>query len=327
MQRMQIPTPDGDQLDLEWMETSQRQPEFDGHHPPPVVILLHGLEGNANRYYIRRLAEMLLQDGFDVAALHFRSCSGRMNQARRFYHSGETEDLSTLIRWILNQTPGLDRSILLAGFSLGASVILNFLAKSNPASLEVKAVQAFAAISAPFDLKAGSETMNRGFAKIYQLRFLRSLEKKLLEKRARYTDLPEFRGNTLYEFDDQVTAPLHGFESAEDYYHQCSSGKFIDRIHTPGLILHSKEDPICPFETVPVRELADMPHLKTVFPQKGGHVGFWSMPAGWQEGLVSQYLKRFAGLHTSIGPQANTNPTARNGNPINPKQTLNHART
>lgn len=136
--------------------------------------------------------------------------------------------------------------------------------------------------------------MNRGFAKIYQLRFLQSLEKKLTEKRTRYADLPEFRGHTLYEFDDQVTAPLHGFDDAEDYYHQCSSGEFIERIQTPGLILHSKEDPICPFETVPLKKLAEMTHLQTVFPDKGGHVGFWSLPPGWQEEIISRYFKQFA---------------------------------
>jgi len=306
-QRIEIPTPDGDVLDLEWIPTTQTNPTTQGvwvdadrsqpdcvpgRSRTPVAILLHGLEGNANRYYIRRLADMLLLDGFDVAALHFRSCSGRMNQVRRFYHSGETEDLATLIRWILHLSP--DRPIYLAGFSLGASVILNFLAKADSSSAELHAVQAFAAVSAPFDLKAGSEAMNRGFAQLYQVRFLRSLEKKLQEKRKRYPDLPVFRGNTLYEFDDQVTAALHGFESADDYYHQCSSGRFIDRIRTPGLVLHSKEDPICPFETVPAPTLQEMPYLECVFPDKGGHVGFWSMPAGWQEELVSRYFKRFA---------------------------------
>ena len=329
VEKVRISTPDNDFLDFEWMEAGTNgriqsvvQGRTNGEvnrgtnggmnggtiggvqgagndaSSAPVVILLHGLEGNARRYYIRRLAEMLLMDGFSVAALHFRSCSGVLNRARRFYHSGETEDLEILVQWVLTRTAGHqpERKIFLAGFSLGASVILNYLAGVRQRGASgIGDITAFAAVSAPFDLKAGSIAMDRGFSKVYQIRFLKSLEKKLASKREVYGDLPEFHGRSLYEFDDQVTAPLHGFEDAEDYYRQCSAGYFLDRIQTPGLFLHSREDPICPFETVPEHQIHETGHFEALFPDRGGHVGFWSMPAGWAELRISEYFQQFLG--------------------------------
>lgn len=276
--RTQIDTPDGDLLELDLLEN---------HPNSPVSILLHGLEGSSGRYYIQNLARQLYDTGHTVAALNFRSCGSGLNSKRRFYHSGETEDLDTVSQWLEQKYPGSVQ--LAAGFSLGGSVLLNYLKRYNSGCR----IRSFAAVSVPYDLYRGSVNLQSGFNRVYDYRFLRSLKKKLELKRRRFNDLPRFRGSTLFEFDDQITAPIHGFIDAEDYYNRCSSAFFMDQIRTPGLLLHSKADPLCPFEYTPVQSIRDNPFLHTVFTDRGGHVGFWSLPPGWVEQTITHYFNHF----------------------------------
>ncbi len=222
--------------------------------------------------------------GYNVVAMNFRSCGGEMNQTRRFYHSGEYEDLQTVCKWIETQYP--DSIQIAAGFSLGGSVLLNYLNHFSDESL----IQAFAAVSVPYDLYRGSVNLQNGFNRLYDYQFLITLRDKLQQKRRIFEDLPAFYGSTLFEFDDQVTAPVHGFKDAEDYYNQCSSAFFLDRISKPGLLIHSREDPLCPFDYIPMDDIHQNPYLTACFTERGGHVGYWSMPPGWMERTICQYF-------------------------------------
>lgn len=276
--RVVIETPDNDFLEMDIIE---------GRNNKPVCVLFHGLEGHTRRYYIARLAEQLVLRGFHVVMLNFRGCGTTMNKQKRFYHSGETDDIETVLHWVSKEFP--NTPIFSAGFSLGASALLNFLEKygtHHPLS-------AIAAISTPFELKKGCLNLEKGFNKIYSIRFLRTLTQKLETKRKQYPELPRFTGKTLYEFDDQVTAPLHGFENADDYYARCSSYYFMDRIKTDTLVVHSKEDPMCPFKWTPFKAIAENPKCVSCFTEKGGHVGFWSLPPGWLNKTVADYFESF----------------------------------
>lgn len=281
VERRYIETPDGDFLELDVAEQTENR---------PFVILLHGLEGSSERYYIRNIARHLFNSGFSIAALNFRSCGSGLNRTRRFYHSGETGDLETISAWLQETYPGSLQ--LAAGFSLGGSVLLNYLAKRDAAR-----IVGFAAISVPYDLHRGSLNLQKGFNRIYDRQFLISLNEKLDQKRAYFPDLPEFNGSTLFEFDDQVTAPVHGFKDAEEYYRLCSSAFFMDRVLTPGILIHSREDPLCPFDTVPQQVIEENPSLYSLFPDRGGHVGFWSMPRGWVEQTVALYFRQLLRNH------------------------------
>lgn len=272
--RIIIDTPDNDFLELDISE---------GEKNAPLVLLLHGLEGNSRRYYITRLSEMLLSQGYSTIAVNFRSCGNRLNKQRRFYHSGETKDIQTVLQWSIDQFPG--RPAFAAGFSLGASALLNYL-KENGSHHPVCGV---AAVSTPFDLKKGSLNLNNGFNKIYTRYFLDSLTEKLDQKQKMYPDLPKFTGSSLYEFDDQVTGPIHGFEGADHYYESCSSAFFMDQIKTSTLLVHSLQDPLCPFRWTPVKDIESNPAVETAFTRRGGHVGFWSLPPGW----INQTIVRF----------------------------------
>ena len=277
-ERVIIETPDDDFLEADIVRQSDSN---------PVVVLFHGLEGNSKRFYITRLAEQLMEDGFNVVAVNFRSCGDKLNKQRRFYHSGETKDLHTVFNYVRNQFP--NSRIFSAGFSLGASALLNYLDQYGTDHI----LESVAVISTPFDLKKGSLNLEKGLNRLYSRLFLQTLVEKLNQKRRIFPELPKFNGNTLYDFDDQVTAPIHGFEDADDYYYQCSSYRFMETIATPVMVIHSEQDPMCPFRWTPADQIRANPNIDAVFTKTGGHVGFWSRPEGWLNRKVADYFIRF----------------------------------
>jgi predicted alpha/beta-fold hydrolase len=274
-ERLEISTPDDDFLQIDVYEVRGSK---------KVVLLLHGLEGHSRRYYVSQLAAHLNRRGISAAAMNYRSCGDKMNRKKKFYHSGETEDLETTLEWLLKRFAG--QSVHMAGFSLGASSLLNFLRK-NKTDHPVKSA---AAVSTPFELRKGSLNLEKGFNRLYTYQFLVSLKKKLEQKKEAYPELPEFNGSTLYDFDDKVTAPIHGFRDADHYYESCSSAFFMDRIKTPLLVIHSKEDPMCPYKWVPVKDIFDNTVIDSCFTSRGGHVGFWSLPPGWLSKVITDYF-------------------------------------
>jgi predicted alpha/beta-fold hydrolase len=263
----------------------------------PLLVLLHGLEGSPNSHYARGLLARAHERGWSAAALVFRTCGGEMNQTRRFYHSGETTDLDFAIRRLTSETP--DAPIVLAGFSLGGNVMLKWLGERG--SDMPPAVRAAAAVSVPYDLARGSRYINRGFARLYERHFLRSLVRKATEKRQRFPDIaPEVDFATLrsmWDFDDAVTAPVHGFRDATDYYERSSSLGWLDRIRVPTLLVSAVDDPFLPPEVLDEVRAAARSNkaLHCDFPEHGGHVGFiagslpWR-PLYWAEWRVMEFL-------------------------------------
>ena len=139
-------------------------------------------------------------------------------------------------------------------------------------------------------MRLGSILLSKGFQRIYEYRFLRTLREKLNEKRKQFPNLPEFSGSTIYEFDDQITAPIHGFESAEHYYEQCSARRFVEDINIDTLLIHSKKDPLCPIQAMPLAKINQNPYTDYIVTEEGGHVGFWSKPKGWLNFVIENYL-------------------------------------
>jgi predicted alpha/beta-fold hydrolase len=249
-----------------------------------AVLLLHGLEGDSQRYYIAELAHTLVKSGYYVVGMNFRGCSGRMNHKRRFYHSGETQDPLFVLRWMRDEWP--DLPLFAVGFSLGGNVLAKLLGELGSSNL----ISAAVPVSVPFDLALGAHSIDQGWNRIYQQRFLVSLRSKLYKKQQRFSDLPNFSGSTFWEFDNQVTAPIHGFTDALDYYKRSSSAAYVSQIQTPTLCIHSKADPICPFDGVPVRDIQSNDWCSAIFTEQGGHVGFGSRPAGWLNRTITHFF-------------------------------------
>ncbi|WP_419935124.1 YheT family hydrolase [Candidatus Palauibacter sp.] len=220
--RVRLDTEDGDFIDLDaWPESGE---------PTGVCLLLHGLEGSAHSGYMASTSEALAAAGIQAVALNFRSCSGEPNRLPRAYHSGETGDIERALAWLSERFPGLPRAAV--GFSLGGNALLNLLGRAGGDSGLAGAV----VVSVPYDLAASAAALDRGPSRIYGRRFLRSLRAKAREKAARFPDaVPPGAASarTLREFDDLLTAPLHGFRDAADYYQRCSSGQFVASVTIP----------------------------------------------------------------------------------------------
>ena len=250
----------------------------------PRLLILHGLEGTIRSHYVGGLMQEAHSRGWAADVLIFRSCGAEPNRALRFYHSGETSDLDAVVRQLLAEDPA--RPLVLVGVSLGGNVLLKWLGEQGeraPAQIAGAAV-----ISVPFDLARGSRRLDRGFSRLYQAHFLRTLRRKALGKSARYphaisADVVR-RARTLYEFDDLVTAPVHGFRDAGDYYAQSSSLGWLARVRTPTLLLSARDDPFLPSEVLDeVRVIArSNPSLHAEFVERGGHVGFTAGAVPWR---------------------------------------------
>lgn len=242
----------------------------------PRLFILHGLEGTVRSHYVNGLLRVAHARGWGADMLIFRGCGNEPNRAARFYHSGETGDLTFAVERVLAEYPRAD--LVMCGVSLGGNVLLKWLGeRSHTAPGRVRAA---AAISVPFDLEQGSRYISRGFSRIYERHFLRTLREKAEAKLRRYPDLFDRaalrRARTLYDFDDVVTAPVHGFRDANDYYTRSSSIHFLSQIRRPTLLLSARDDPFLPPPVLDdVARIAPSNSCLTVeFTGGGGHVGF-----------------------------------------------------
>jgi predicted alpha/beta-fold hydrolase len=262
-----LETPDDDFVDLLRLDADPRQPR---------LFLLHGLEGTVRSHYVGGLFQLAQRRRWGADMLIFRSCGDEPNRAPRFYHSGETGDLDFVVGRLLGEFPLA--SIVVCGVSLGGNVLLKWLGErgdSVPGQ-----IRAAAAISVPFDLERGSHFISMGFSRVYERHFLRTLRGKAAAKLARFPslfDVDAMRGaQTLYAFDNAVTAPVHGFRDAHDYYCRSSSLRYLGRIRRPTLLLNARDDPFLPEAVLDeVAEIARQnPVLRLDFHDRGGHVGF-----------------------------------------------------
>lgn len=256
-------TPDGDFIDLDWV---------DGQPGAPCLVLFHGLEGSSRSHYARRLMHAVERRGWHGVVVHFRGCSGEPNRLPRAYHSGDSQEID----WVLHRLQARGHPALFAaGVSLGGNALLKWLAEQG--NLACRVIDAAAAVSAPLDLAAANMALSSGFNLIYARHFLRTLIPAAMTKERRFPGCIDVRralaARTLRDFDDAVTAPLHGFLGADDYYARSSAGPLLDAIETPTLLLHAANDPFLPLAALPHPER--LPAAVTLEVHRdGGHVGF-----------------------------------------------------
>ena len=264
--RERIILSDGDFLDLDWSDSSTPTQK--------LVVLLHGLEGDAQRPYITGSAKILNQNGYDTCAVNYRGCSGEPNKVYRSYHSGATEDLIEVLDHILNTRNYSD--IYLKGFSLGGNLLLKYLGEGNDVPKELKGA---VAVSVPCNLHDSCKQLLSTKNIMYAIRFKGNLLGKLREKQQMFpekiSDADIKRIKTLKDFDDIYTSRAHHFKNALDYYEQCSSLQFLPSINVPSLIINAKDDSFLGPECYPVKETDENRQLYLETPNYGGHVGFW----------------------------------------------------
>lgn len=266
-ERERIELPDGDYVDIDWSYSKKET------STTKVALLVHGLEGDAQRPYITGMAKLLNNNGYDVAALNFRGCSGFQNRLYRSYHSGDTKDIKHIIHLLAERKYA---HIGLYGVSLGANAMLKYLGEQDNIPSQVKVASC---IGVPIDLKASLEQLIKSKNVIYRTSFLVHLRAKYRKKMKAF---PELATSKIYRtikslktFDDVYTAPAHGFIDALDYYEKASSYTYLSKINIPTLILNAKNDSFLHGLCYPTKQAQENPNLFLEMPDHGGHVGFY----------------------------------------------------
>lgn len=259
-------TPDDDFVDVDFLE---------GTVGKPFAVLFHGLEGSSKSHYSRALMAHWRSLGWAGAVVHFRGCSGEMNLAPRFYHSGDAAEIDWALRRLHAVALANGHAQFFAiGVSLGGNALLRWLGESQHAASFVNAA---CAVSAPVDLAAGGAALSSGVNLIYTRMFLQSLKPKCLQKLEQFPGLFDreqmLQARDLYAFDNVVTAPLHGYRDTNDYWNRASAKHVLDDITVPTLVLNAKNDPFLPAHHLPRTASAT---VTLEYPAKGGHVGFAS---------------------------------------------------
>ncbi len=257
-------TPDGDFVDVDWAGDA---------HAVRLLVLFHGLEGGSGSHYARRVAALAAASGWRFALPHFRGCSGQLNRLPRAYHSGDSDEVDWLLRRFAQQTTELHA----VGVSLGGNVLLKWLGERGAQAAAL--LRRAAAISAPIDLAAAGAALDRGFnRRSYTRVFLTTLKAKAYAKRTLgqlpFDERRMARARTLREFDDLVTAPLHGFRDADDYWARAAAAPWLERIEVPTLLLNAKNDPFLPAAALERATRRASGRLLLEFPPSGGHAGF-----------------------------------------------------
>ena len=260
-------TPDGDFIDLDWSDGG------DATGPRPLVALFHGLEGSSRSHYALALMDQLARRGIRGVVVHFRGCSGEPNRLPRAYHSGDAQEIDWILRRLRSRNAGAP--LYAVGVSLGGNALLKWLGESGQAAAGV--IDAAAAVSAPLDLMAAGDALGQGFSLVYARNFLRTLKAKSLAKLERFPGLFDANAvraaGTLREFDDLVTAPLHGYRNTDDYWTRASSKPGLKDVRVRALVINARNDPFLPAAALPrPGEVSSTVTLEQ--PDEGGHVGF-----------------------------------------------------
>jgi uncharacterized protein len=274
-QRKPWKTPDGDIVAADTVA---------GPASAPLIVLFHGLEGGSQSHYARSLMAEVQRRQWRGLVPHFRGCGGMANRLPRAYHSGDTEE----IEWMLQRARIIAGAapLFAVGVSLGGNALLKWCGERGAEAIGL--VSAVAAVSVPYDLSATGDHLARGVNRIYTWNFLRTLK---IISRKRLAQFPKLfdgaameRARNMREFDDAVTAPLHGFRDVDDYWTRASCKPALAGIRIPTRLIHARNDPFMPVESLPnADEVSDKVSLD--FGDSGGHVGYVCAPLpgnlGW----------------------------------------------
>jgi predicted alpha/beta-fold hydrolase len=262
-------TPDNDFIDVDFLKPQTPH----GTSDRPLWVMFHGLEGSSQSHYARAFARYAQENNINFCVPHFRGCSGELNLAPRAYHSGDFQE----INWILRRLKAEHVvDVYAIGISLGGNALMRWAGEMGKSALDV--VRGIVSICSPLDLMASGLHLGRGInQRIYTPMFLRSMKPRALQKLAQYPSLFDkqkmLASTNLYEFDNVVTAPIHGFKDTEDYWLRASAKPHLAQICVPALAINALNDPFIPVDSLPQASKVGS-HVKLWQPQRGGHVGF-----------------------------------------------------
>jgi len=263
--RERIYLSDGDFLDLDW--------SYSNISTKKVTIILHGMEGNAQRPYVSGVARYLNLNHYDTICVNFRGCSGAKNNKFFSFHSGQSNDLAEVIDHVLEKYSY--KFIYLKGISLGGNIVLKYLGETLAIPTQIKAAMA---VSTPVDIASSSKELHRFKNYLFHIYFMIGLKFKLKQKQLQFPNkisrLSLWRIWTLRSFDELYTSRANGFKNAADYYDKSNSLQFLPKINIPVLILNALNDSFLTETCYPYIIAEENPFIHLETPKYGGHVGF-----------------------------------------------------
>jgi hypothetical protein len=289
LRRERWTTPDGDFIDVD---------HLDGPPDSPQLVLFHGLEGSARSHYAISTARACQKAGWRLVLPHFRGCSGELNQRPRAYHSGDSAEIDWILRRLHAANGGM--KLHAAGVSLGGNALLKWAGENGAAAGDL--VTSVAAMCAPLDLAGCGHHLARGFNRLYTQHFLKTLKAVSAKRLQRFPGLFDAarmqRASNLYQFDDAVTGPVHGFAGADDYWQRASAKPWLRSISIPALVVNPQNDPFLPAHYLPTTAEIG-PGVRLEQPANGGHVGFVSGPFPGNLDWLPQRLLHYFLFETS----------------------------
>jgi predicted alpha/beta-fold hydrolase len=237
-----------------------------------TCVLIHGLAGGFESGYMRRIAAKLVDRGVRVFRMDMRGCGAGEGLAQGTTHCGRWADAAAAVELVARLAPGSPTALV--GFSLGGTIALNLAAELGAAACGN--LVGLLAICSPIDLHAGKRRLDEPTGRPYDRHFVRALWPMTLRQMRGRADLPAVDWSRpprrIHEFDHQITAPLAGFASADDYYTRTSPGPRLTEICLPTTILAAADDPVVPIR--PLQQARRSDAVEVFITRHGGHLGF-----------------------------------------------------
>ena len=255
----------------------------------PLVLLIHGLSGSETSCYMILAAAYFLARGYPVLRINQRGAGPSRRFCRQQYHGGRTADLAALLDRL---DPKLLRhGVLPIGFSLGGNLLLKYLGETGRNG----PVRRAATVSAPLDLAHSCRSLMRWRNYLYHRYILTHLKRNCTAHGAALTETERkaiLGADSLWQLDDGFTAPRHGYADAEDFYGANSSQHFLGGIRVPTLLIHAQDDPFVPADRYLARKWSSEPHLTTLLPKSGGHLGFHDPMGVWHLRQIEAFFEQ-----------------------------------
>jgi uncharacterized protein len=259
----------------------------------PVIVILHGLEGSADSYYVQGIAEKAFHRGFHVVRLNQRNCGGTERLTPTLYNSGMSGDYRAVFEELAN-VDGFEQ-IFFVGYSMGGNLVTKMAGEF--ADDVPKALRGVCAVCPALDLSACADALELRENYLYQRHFVNGLMARYARKAQllpdRYTRNGFERIRTVREFDDAITAPCFGFKDAEEYYEAAGAKKVIAQVHVPMLMITAEDDPFVPYASLLAARVEKNPAIRFLAPEHGGHCAFISNQGGAERFWAEQRIVEF----------------------------------
>jgi len=289
--RLMLPLDDGSG---DTLSALLQHPRTEGGTPRALVVLIHGLSGSEDSAYMVSSAAHFLGRGYRVLRVNLRGAGPSRPLCRLQYHAGRTADLRAALRSVAAQQPdAVADGLFLVGYSLGANMMLKFLAEYGVEFPVVGAVS----VSAPIDLGAASRRFLEPRNRVYHWNLLYHMKQECLAPGAVLSAAERdhvLRARSIYEYDDTFVGPRNGYANAEEYYAENMALRFLARVRHPTLVIHARDDPWIPAEAYTTYAWERNPALIPLLPAGGGHVGFHGRgdPAAWHDRCIDLFFDR-----------------------------------